>query len=124
MDAGSRLRQAREERGLSRLDLSARTKISPAILAAIEEGAFDQLPADIYLRGFVRAYAAEVGLPPGEAVQQYLAERERTSHALSAFESEATIVESGADLALPASSPFDAFASEADPSAQPSSTAV
>ena len=62
MHAGSELRHAREKRGLSRDELSARTKISPPVLEAIEEAQYERLPAAVYLRGFLRSYAEEVGV--------------------------------------------------------------
>ena len=63
MDVGAQLRLAREKRGWSRDELSARTKISPSTLEAIEECQVDRLPPVVFLRGFLSSYAAEVGLP-------------------------------------------------------------
>ena len=42
---GARLRQAREAHGFSLDDISARTRVPTRHLKAIEEDAFDQLPA-------------------------------------------------------------------------------
>ena len=41
-----------------------RTKISVRLLRAMENNAFDVLPPGIFIRGFLRAYAREVGLDP------------------------------------------------------------
>ena len=76
MDVGAALRDARELRGLSLNQLSQATKITVTILQAIEANRRERLPAGIYLRGFVRAYAREVGLNPEDIVRQYLAQFE------------------------------------------------
>lgn len=72
MDIGTTLRTARERHGLSIDQLARRTKISPTLLKAIEEDAFERLPRGIVGRGFLRAYAAEVGLDPEEIVREFL----------------------------------------------------
>jgi cytoskeletal protein RodZ len=69
---GLRLRQARERAGLSVEDLSARTKIQVPLLAAIERDDFDRVPGGLFVRGFLRAYAREVGLEPESVVTDYL----------------------------------------------------
>jgi cytoskeletal protein RodZ len=61
IDIGSRLRQAREQRGLTLRDIAATTKISVLALVAIEQNAFDRLPGGVFRRGYVKAFAAEVG---------------------------------------------------------------
>lgn len=70
-DVAARLRIAREEAGLSIEDLSARTKLKPPILLAIERGAFDQLPGEFFTRAFLRTYAREVHLPVDEVMADY-----------------------------------------------------
>src|SRR5687767_6003841 len=60
----SELRHARERLGLSLRDIADRTKIRTTILGAIENNEVDHLPPPIFTRGFVRAYAREVGLDP------------------------------------------------------------
>ena len=60
----SELRHARERLGLSLRDISDRTKIRTSILSSIERNEIDRLPPPIFTRGFVRAYAREVGLDP------------------------------------------------------------
>src|SRR5919106_3125843 len=70
MDVGGALRDAREQRGLSLDRLSQTTKISVTILRAIENNRIEKLPDGIFLRGFLRAYAREVGLNPEETVRR------------------------------------------------------
>lgn len=72
VDVGALLREARERRGISLDDLARATKIRAGILRAIETNRRDDLPAPIYLRAFVRAYAREVGMDPDDAVTRYL----------------------------------------------------
>jgi cytoskeleton protein RodZ len=77
MDIGTTLRTARERHGLSIDQLARRTKISPALLKAIEDNAFERLPRGIVGRGFLRAYAAEVGRDPEEIVSEFLEQTAR-----------------------------------------------
>ena len=72
IDAGRLLKQAREAKGLALDDLSRTTKISRSILSALEAGDVAHLPSGIYTRGFVKAYAREVGLDPEEMADIYL----------------------------------------------------
>src|SRR5204863_5914769 len=67
------LRHARERLGLSLRDVADRTRIRVAILDAIENHDVDRLPPPIFTRGFVKAYAREVGLDPHAAVARYAA---------------------------------------------------
>ena len=76
MDLGTELRKGRERRGMSLAVLAATTKIGIATLQAMERGDFARLPGGVFTRGFLRAYAREVGLDPEEVVRQYLAEFE------------------------------------------------
>jgi transcriptional regulator with XRE-family HTH domain len=69
---GVLLRERREERGLTIDDLARTTKISKSILRAIEGSDAVHLPAAIYTRGFVKAYAQEVGLNPESTANEYL----------------------------------------------------
>ena len=67
------LRHARERLGLSLRDVADRTRIRTAILEAIENDDVDRLPPPIFTRGFVKAYAREVGLDPQAAAALYAA---------------------------------------------------
>ena len=44
------------------------TRINRTYLQAIEDGRFEELPAPVYARGFVRSYARHLGVDPEEAV--------------------------------------------------------
>ena len=71
MDPGATLRHAREQRRLTIGQIADATKISLANLQALEASDYERLPAAVYARGFVRAYAREVGLDPAEMSEQY-----------------------------------------------------
>jgi cytoskeleton protein RodZ len=75
-EIGGDLRRARIARKKSLEDISRGTKINSLFLRAIESDAFDQLPGGLFTRGFLRAYAREVGLDPDEIVARYRAEYE------------------------------------------------
>lgn len=70
---GVRLRRNRLFRGYELDDISEVTKVSSAHLRNIEEENFLDLPADVYVRGFVTAYAQTIGLDPQIVVPSYMA---------------------------------------------------
>jgi hypothetical protein len=70
---GAHLRRRREAHGLTLDDLSRITKITRTSLVALETSDVRRLPAAIYTRGFVKAYAREVGLDPARTADEYLA---------------------------------------------------
>jgi transcriptional regulator with XRE-family HTH domain len=80
-DIGSRLRQAREQRGLTLRDIATITKISLTALTAIEHSDFARLPGGVFRTAYVRAFAAEVGLNADELAREYRARFETESPA-------------------------------------------
>ena len=64
------LHRARIQRGIDLTDLAARTRLSPRVVQRIDEGRFAELPAGVYARAYVRAFASEVGLDPGQVLQE------------------------------------------------------
>lgn len=75
MDVGNGLRQARQRRGMTLEDVASSTKIPRQTLDRIERNEFEALPGGILTRGYLRAYAALVGLDPALVVRDYLAQR-------------------------------------------------
>lgn len=61
---GPRLRRARLLRGVEIGQIADVTKVNPTYLRFIEDDRFDDLPATVYVRGFVTAYARCLGLEP------------------------------------------------------------
>jgi len=53
---GELLKQKRIELGFSIDDVSNATKISKRILTAVEDGRIEELPAAIYVRGYIKSY--------------------------------------------------------------------
>jgi cytoskeleton protein RodZ len=82
LDVGAVLREARERRDLSLDQLSHATRITAEILRAIEDNRIERLPEGVFLRGFLRAYAHEVGLNAEETVTRYLDQFEPLPHAV------------------------------------------
>jgi cytoskeletal protein RodZ len=81
---GARLKNARESRGLSLHGVSDMTKISIALLEALERDEYSRLPGGIFSKSFVKAYAVAVGLDADSAVAQFIeehAEYERENQA-------------------------------------------
>jgi cytoskeleton protein RodZ len=66
---GSYLKRLRQRRGLSLSDVSRATKIKERSLALIEEARLDELPAPVFVRGFVLAFAREVGGDEAEVLR-------------------------------------------------------
>lgn len=59
---GNILRDARVEKGYTLNTLQQKTKIQKKYLQAIEEGNFQEMPGQFYIRAFVKQYADIVGL--------------------------------------------------------------
>jgi cytoskeleton protein RodZ len=70
---GEKLRQAREERGLTISEVAEQTRISALYLESIENDDYRTLPGGIFNKGFVKSYAKHVGLNEQEALQDYAA---------------------------------------------------
>jgi len=70
---GARLRRARLQRGLEIDDVTTATKITPAYLRFLEEERFDDLPAVVYVRGFIASYARFLGLDAQGVARSYAA---------------------------------------------------
>src|SRR3954464_11646777 len=71
---GGRLRDARERRNISLRQIANATKISVAVLEALERNDISKLPGGIFGRAFVRSYAVEVGLDPESTIQDFIAQ--------------------------------------------------
>jgi curved DNA-binding protein CbpA len=69
---GADLRRIREARGLSLRHIATVTKIGKRFLEYVEEDRFEFLPAPVYLRGFLQAYAKLVGIDPRRAADAYM----------------------------------------------------
>jgi len=68
---GQILKAARERRQISIADVVVATKMTSAFVKAIEADDFDALVAPVYARGFIKLYAACVGLDPMPLLKQF-----------------------------------------------------
>ncbi|NLW56755.1 MAG: helix-turn-helix domain-containing protein [Firmicutes bacterium] len=68
---GALLKAAREAKGLSLEEIRMITKIRVQQLKALEEGEFDRLPGEVYVKGFLVNYARAVGLDGEEILKKY-----------------------------------------------------
>ncbi|MCB9787405.1 MAG: helix-turn-helix domain-containing protein [Deltaproteobacteria bacterium] len=82
-EVGQVLRAAREARGMTVEQVAQVTKVSGRVLHALEEGDRSQLPAPVYLRGFVRAYAVAVGIDPHEVLRLVRGDIERAHRSVA-----------------------------------------
>jgi flagellar biosynthesis protein FlhG len=75
---GARLRRARLRRGIELDQIAQVTKISLAYLSSIEADQYEDLPAAVYVRGFLTAYAKSIGVEPARVTSSYLARMDGT----------------------------------------------
>ena len=71
---GAYLSQERRRKDISLVDVSKVTRIALQYLEALERDEFKTLPASIFVRGFLRTYAANLGLDPQEVLRIYEAQ--------------------------------------------------
>lgn len=71
LTVGQYLRQERERRNLSLESVAGVTRITLKNLQALENDKFGILPASVFVRGFLRIYAAHLGLDPKEVLALY-----------------------------------------------------
>jgi cytoskeletal protein RodZ len=70
-EIGNSLREARVRRGIDFAQAEVATKIRGKYLRALEEEQFDTLPAETYVKGFLRTYAEYLGLDGQLYVDEY-----------------------------------------------------
>lgn len=68
---GDLLREAREAKGLSLEQVEKTTNIRKKLLQALEQEAYQELPAPVFVKGFVRNYARLLDLDPEQAIVLY-----------------------------------------------------
>jgi cytoskeletal protein RodZ len=68
---GESLADAREQAGLSVLQVSERTRIRPSIIRNIEADDYSECGGDFYARGDIRSIAEVVGADPMPLIQEY-----------------------------------------------------
>lgn len=68
---GDLLRETREAKGLSLDQVENVTRIRQRLLQALEENDFAELPAPVFVKGFLRNYAQLLELNPDDVLQMY-----------------------------------------------------
>lgn len=68
---GQYLQSIRLEKKISLEKVSDETRIGLGTLKLIEKEEHENLPAEVFVKGFLRAYARAIGADGGEAVQRY-----------------------------------------------------
>jgi cytoskeletal protein RodZ len=95
---GKVLRKARERRSLSLAEVAERTRVPQGSLKLIEAGNIDDLPADVFVRGFIRSYARAVGITDDEPLglfEQAQASRRQLEERQAAIPSQPALAEAG-----------------------------
>jgi transcriptional regulator with XRE-family HTH domain len=68
---GERLRKIRSDHRMSLIEVSRATKIQVKYLEAIECGEYEKLPAEVYVKGFLKSYAGFLGVPEDAILKLY-----------------------------------------------------
>lgn len=68
---GEQLRKAREAKGLSEIDLADLLRLDKAIILKIEQNGYHDKQMSVFVKGYYRAYAKQVGVPV-EYIDRYL----------------------------------------------------
>lgn len=69
---GDLLREGRERRGLTIEALASTIRVPEATLRALESGALEGLPPEVYTKGFIRSISRAVGIPEAGPLESYL----------------------------------------------------
>ncbi|MCP3953247.1 MAG: helix-turn-helix domain-containing protein [Desulfobacterales bacterium] len=72
---GGYLKTVRLEKGINLSAISKQTRISKDTLAALEDEDHARLPAEVFVKGFIRAYARAVGVDGDVAVNGFIESR-------------------------------------------------
>jgi cytoskeletal protein RodZ len=101
---GTFLREERERRQVSLATLSQSTKLSVSSLKLMEAGNLDDLPPDVFVRGFIRSYAKTIGISSNEPLgllDQVLSERRRVAAPVVALAAARSRRTPAADIPVP-----------------------
>ena len=71
-DFGSYLKSERELRGVTLEELNSKTKIPVRYLQALENNQFDELPGQVFIRGYIRSIAKVIGAQEYEVLSTYM----------------------------------------------------
>jgi cytoskeletal protein RodZ len=72
---GEHLKQLRESKRMSIAEVSRATRVPVTSVERIEANRFDELPGEVFVRGFLRAYARALEIPADDVLARYTASR-------------------------------------------------
>jgi cytoskeleton protein RodZ len=73
---GEQLKNFRNEGRITLHEVSRDTKIPFKYIEMLEEGEYEKLPPDVYVKGFLRAYAEFLGVEPKKLINLYQREKD------------------------------------------------
>ena len=71
LEPGCILKKAREKNGFSVEQVAHFLRLSQGMILAIENNDFSEIPAPMFVRGYLRSYANMLSIPSDALVQQY-----------------------------------------------------
>ena len=71
-DFGTYLKSERELRGVTLDELNSKTKIPVRYLEALEKNQFDELPEEVFIRGYIRSVSNVIGAQEDEVLSTYM----------------------------------------------------
>ncbi len=72
---GQYLKREREARRMSIEEISRATRVPMSSVERIEADQFDELPGEVFVRGFLKSYARSVGVQSDDVLARYTASR-------------------------------------------------
>ncbi len=72
---GTYLRRTRQQKSISIGEIARATRIPVHAIERMEADHFDDLPGEVFARGFLKAYAKAVSLSPDDVLARYTAAR-------------------------------------------------
>ena len=72
---GQHLKGLREAKRMSLAEVSRTTRVPAQSIERIEADRFDELPGEVFVRGFLRAYARALEIPADDVLARYTSSR-------------------------------------------------
>ncbi len=71
LGVGALLRTEREKKGLSHQQVAEMTRLRRHLIMALEKEEWDELPAPVFVKGFIKSYAKALGLDEKKVLELY-----------------------------------------------------
>src|SRR6187401_3665168 len=72
---GQHLKGLREAKRMSLAEVSRTTRVPVSSVERIESDRFDELPGEVFVRGFLKSYARALNVPSDDVLARYTASR-------------------------------------------------